>query len=99
MNGANKTALFTASVIAISAMLLAAVVLLGVGTYTNARLNAAIVLWTAIVEVIVVVPLWTLLRLVARIRTGCQRNRAQQTERREPGFAQTTGATDQDLPK
>jgi hypothetical protein len=99
MNGANKTALTTAAVIAISAMLLAAIVFIGIGTYADARLNTAIVLWTGIVEVIVVLPLWTLLRVIARIRAGERQSWAQQAGRQEPRFAETAGAADQDLPK
>lgn len=99
MSGANKTALIVATVIAISAMLLAAIVFLGVGTYTDVRLNTAIALWTGIIELIVVLPLWTLLRVIARMRAGRQQNRAQFAGRQEPGFARTTEVADQDLPK
>lgn len=95
---ADRIALTVAAMIAIVAALSSTVLFIGVGTFTDVRLNAAMLLWSAIIEMTVAVPIWVVLRLIDLLSGGRQRRlnrlRRNGSDLREPQAREFTTAGD-----
>ena len=82
---ADRAGLAIAALIAFSAGLFTIVLFIGVGSLTDGRLNTTMLLWTAIAEIAVALPVWVVLRLLDLVFGGPWRRRA----RREPRVERT----------
>lgn len=84
---ADRVGLAVAALIALCAACLTVVLIIGVGSLADGRLNATMALWAGIAEAAIAVPLWIILRLADLIFGGPRRRRARRVsgaERREP---------------